>query len=121
MTIPVPRGKLCVHVISTKLTTPGIQQSAAILQVSSHDVLQNGTLSARLRSHDDNLGQIYGVLDLRPGISIWSSRIRTLAPARGPTYSYGGKDILQFIDKCDEPRVVHVDTGRKGVVSISRG
>ncbi len=40
-------------------------QTAVYVQIPSDDVFQHRTLPARLRSYDNDLGEIYGVLHLR--------------------------------------------------------
>jgi hypothetical protein len=62
VTIPEPRGRLGVGVSGREKYN--LPNDCPGLQVSANNVLENGTLSTGLRSDNDNLWEIYGILDL---------------------------------------------------------
>jgi hypothetical protein len=89
-------------------------------QISSDDVFEHRGLSAGLRSYDGDLGQIYGILDLRHTESVGGLRHARGGLWRGVrrvTYSYCGEDILELVYEGDQGRVVDVDAVG-GAVSI---
>lgn len=96
-------------------------------QISSDNVLKHRTLSARLRSYDGNLGQVYGVLDLAgASVYVYGMAYRCLDSNKQnkqkiATYSDSCEDVLELVHEGNQPRVVHVDPVSMLALGAPRG
>jgi hypothetical protein len=114
VTIPVPRGRLSRRNILAEEKRKHVAPCGVIeyVQIPSDNVLENGTLSTRLRSDDGDLGKVYGVVNLdavKLNISNRSKQEKHRKIRMEIAYSYCCEHILKLIDKSDQARIVDVN------------